>query len=86
MTRDYTPKREKAGASEPVALRCKRCAGRFEVKHPQATATCPQCQESWRIRWFTPDSGMITAPVDWSDYQVRARGTVAERRAEQEQI
>lgn len=77
MTRDYTPKRDRAVAGAAVALRCKRCASRFEVKHPQVMATCPKCQESWRIRWFTPDAGMITAPADWSDYQVRARGALA---------
>ena len=73
MTRDYTPKHAKGEANEPVVLRCKGCAGRFEVRHPTATAVCPSCGESWRIRWFTPDSGMITAPGDWAEYQLRAR-------------
>ena len=74
MTREYTPKHAKALASQPVTLRCKRCAGRFEVNYPAAMATCPNCRESWRIRWFTPDSGMITSPADWAEYQARARG------------
>lgn len=79
MARDYTPKRAKAGAPAPVMLRCKACAGRFETTHPTATATCPACGESWRIRWFAPDSGMIIAPMDWKDYQMRARGEAAGR-------
>ena len=77
MARDYTPKRVKAGAGRPVAMRCKACAGRFEVAHPAATATCPDCGEGWKIRWFTPDSGMIIAPLNWTDYQVRSRGSAA---------
>lgn len=77
MTRDYTPKHAKGGTPGPVMLRCKACAGRFEAMHPAATATCPACGESWRIRWFTPDSGMIIAPMDWQDYQVRSRGAAA---------
>jgi hypothetical protein len=79
MTRDYTPKRAKVGTGQSVALRCKGCAGRFEVKHPAATATCPDCHESWRIKWFTPDSGMVTAPLNWTEYQVRSRGAAAGR-------
>lgn len=77
MSRDYTPKRAKVGAGGPAAMRCKGCAGRFEVTYPAATATCPDCQETWKIKWFTPDSGMIIAPLDWTDYQVRARGEAA---------
>ncbi len=73
MGRDYTPKHAKAGAVGPVTLRCKACTGRFEATHPAATAVCPACGEGWRIRWFTPESGMIIAPVDWADYQGRAR-------------
>jgi hypothetical protein len=84
MSKDYTPKRVKAGAGLPVTLRCKGCAGRFDAVHPQATAACPECGESWRIRWFTPDSGMITAPADWADYQVRSRRVPAERGNEHE--
>jgi hypothetical protein len=73
MGRDYTPKHARAAAAGPVALRCKACTGRFEAVHPAPTAVCPGCGEAWRIRWFTPDSGMIIAPVDWADYQARAR-------------
>jgi 2,3-dihydroxybenzoate-AMP ligase len=77
MSRDYAPRKAKVGSGGPVAMRCKRCAGRFEVAHPAATATCPDCGETWKIRWFTPDSGMIVAPLDWTDYQVRSRGAAA---------
>jgi len=77
VSKDYTPKRAKAGAGGPVAMRCKGCAGRFEVTYPAATATCPDCGEGWKVRWFTPDSGMIVAPLDWTDYQVRARRVAA---------
>jgi hypothetical protein len=82
MSRDYNPKRTKEGAGGPVAMRCKRCAGRFEVTHPSATAACPECGETWKIRWFTPDSGMIVAPLNWTDYQVRARRVAAGGRAD----
>jgi len=74
MARDYTPRHVKVGTPKPVLLRCKACAGRFETTHPAETATCPACGEAWRVRWFTPDSGMIIAPLDWKDYQTRARG------------
>jgi 2,3-dihydroxybenzoate-AMP ligase len=81
MSRDYTPKKAKVGSGGPVAMRCKGCAGRFDVTHPAATATCPDCGEQWRVRWFTPDSGMIVAPLDWTDYQVRARRVAARGKA-----
>jgi len=82
VSKDYTPKRVKMGAGAPVAMRCKGCVGRFDVTHPAATATCPACGETWKIRWFTPDSGMIVAPLNWTDYQVRARRVAAGGRAD----
>ena len=77
MSRDYTPKHAKVGVAGPVMLRCKACAARFEATHPTPTARCPACGETWRLRWFTPDSGMVIAPIDWIDYQTRARGAAA---------
>lgn len=80
MARDYTPRHARTGTGEPVMLRCKACAGRFQAAYPTATAACPACGETWRIRWFAPDAGMIIAPADWIDYQTRARGGVREER------
>ncbi|MCL4466725.1 MAG: hydrogenase maturation nickel metallochaperone HypA [Chloroflexi bacterium] len=60
---------EKPGAK----VRCKGCAARFFVEQDQKQGTCPKCGQGWRIRWFDSSSAMITAPVSWRDYQIKAR-------------
>ena len=59
-----------------IQIRCKACSSRFGVLPLDRIVRCPQCHQEWKIKWLDEESGMIIAPVSWTDYQSRSRRVV----------